>query len=150
MEVKLHVEGLDRLQRKLNALGSSLEREIDVAVGQGAARMQDAVKMLTPTAIEGGGNLKNKIIIQHPQPCTYTVETNVEYAVFVEFGTGFLGDPVKPHTDKLSWVYFSEKYNDFRTAHPRPPAHMFTQGFADTYRTVIVIVDKKIKEIMEK
>lgn len=146
MEIKVSAKDLDRITERLNAITKGLSERADKSIGRGAAMMQGAVKMLTPVDT---GNLRNKIIITHPESYVYTVETNVEYAMFVEFGTGYLGDPRVSHTTKDSWVYFSDKFNGFRTGHPQKPVHMFTQGFADTYKSVVVIVDKEVKEILK-
>jgi hypothetical protein len=78
----------------------------------------------------------------------YAVTTNVEYAVYVEYGTGKLGDPTVPHTSKESWTYYSEKLQKFIMTHGQKPAHMFTKGFAQAHKTAFEIVQKEVKEII--
>ena len=98
MEIKFKVEGLDAWLEKLKALqGIEHDPRINKALGRGAARMQSAVKMLTPVDT---GNLRNKIFTDNPKDMEWQVSTNVEYAAYVEFGTGKLGDPSVPHTSK--------------------------------------------------
>lgn len=147
MEINFRCEGLDAWLNKIAAL-QGLERDpcIDKALGRGAARMQGAVKMLTPVDT---GNLRNKIFLDHSQMMVYNVETNVEYAAFVEFGTGKLGDPAVPHTSKDYWTYYSDALKHFVTTHGQEPAHMFTQGFTTMYKKVVDIVRVEIKEIIK-
>lgn len=146
MDINVNVEGLNALTAKINAI-KGLERniQVDKALGRGGARMQGAVKMLTPVDT---GNLRNKIFLNHEKLMEYAVETNVEYAVFVEFGTGRLGDPAVPHTSKESWTYYSEKLRHFVTTHGQEPVRMFTQGFNTMKNDVVRIVQTEIKEII--
>lgn len=107
--------------------------------------MQAAVKMLTPVDT---GNLRNKIVLDHVQMMEWAIDTNVEYAVFVEFGTGKLGDPAVPHTSKDSWTYYSDELKRFITTHGQEPAYMFTRGFATTYKKAIQIVEVEIRRLI--
>lgn len=146
MEINLRCNGLDNWLRKIGAL-QGLERnpEVDKALGRGAARMQAQVKLLTP---KDTGNLQNKIVLDHVQMMAWAIDTNVEYAVFVEFGTGKLGDPAVPHTSKDSWTYYSDELKRFITTHGQEPAHMFTEGFALTYKKAINIVEVEIRRLI--
>lgn len=146
MDINFNVLGLEELQRKIEAI-KSLETniEIDKALGRGAARMQGQVKLLTPVDT---GNLRNKIFLDHQKMMEYAIETNVEYSLYVEFGTGALGDPSVPHTSKESWVYFSEALQHFVTTHGQKPAAMFRQGFELMKDIVVVIVNREVEEII--
>lgn len=147
MEINIKADGLDNWLKKIAALqGLEKDPRLDKALGRGAARMQGAVKKLTPFDT---GNLRNKIFLDHIQPMVYNVETNVEYAMFVEFGTGKLGDPSVPHTSKEYWTYYSDALQRFVTTHGQEPAWMFTQGFATMYKKVVDIVRVEIKEIIK-
>lgn len=147
MRINFCVEGLSDLTKKLAAL-KNIEKDprIDKALGRGAARVQAAVKMLTPVDT---GNLRNKIVLNHEKMMEYAVTTNVEYAVYVEYGTGKLGDPTVPHTSKESWTYYSNKLQKFITTHGQKPAHMFTKGFAQAHKTAFEIVRKEVMEVIK-
>ena len=147
MEINFKVLGLEEWIRKVNAL-KDIEKnpQIDKALGRGAARVQGAVKMLTPVDT---GNLRNKIFFQHTAPFEWEVNTNVEYAVYVEFGTGKLGDPSVPHTSKDHWTYYSDALQRFVTTHGQPAQHMFVKGFSTTHKAVTEIVRKEVKEIIK-
>jgi hypothetical protein len=77
------------------------------------------------------------------------VTTNVEYAVYVEYGTGKLGDPAVPHTSKDHWTYYNEFAKKFITTHGQKPVHMFAKGFSSTHVKVFDIVQKEVKEIIK-
>lgn len=146
MEVSFRVEGLQHLRRKLETI-KNLERDprVNQALGRGAARIQAQVKLLTP---KDTGNLQNKIIAQPLKFMEWAVETNVEYAIYVEFGTGKPGDPSVPHTSKESWTYYSDKLKRFVTTHGQEPAAMFRTGFDLAHKQAFRIVETEIKEII--
>lgn len=146
MEISFSVEGLQQLRRKLETI-KNLERDprVNQALGRGAARIQAQVKLLTP---KDTGNLQNKIIAQPLKFMEWAVETNVEYAIYVEFGTGKPGDPSVPHTSKESWTYYSDKLKRFVTTHGQEPASMFRTGFDLAHKQAFRIVETEVKEII--
>ena len=146
MQINFQVAGLQELQRKLETI-KNLERDprVNQALGRGAARIQAQVKLLTPVDT---GNLRNKIIAQQEKFMQWVVETNVEYAIFVEFGTGKLGDPAVPHTSKDSWTYYSDELKRFITTHGQEPAAMFRTGFDLAHKQAFRIVETEVKEII--
>lgn len=146
MEISFRVDGLQQLRRKLETI-KNLERDprVNQALGRGAARIQAQVKLLTP---KDTGNLQNKIIAQPLKFMEWAVETNVEYAIYVEFGTGKLGDPSVPHTSKESWTYYSDKLKRFVTTHGQEPASMFRTGFDLAHKQAFRIVETEVKEII--
>ena len=147
LKINCRVEGLDGILKKFAALKNiDKDPRIDKALGRGGARIQAAVKMLTPVDT---GNLVNKIVLNHEKMMEYAVTTNVEYAVYVEYGTGKLGDPTVPHTSKDSWTYYSEKLQKYITTHGQKPAHMFTKGFAQAHKMAFEIVKKEVWEVVK-
>jgi HK97 gp10 family phage protein len=147
LKINCRVEGLDGILKKFAALKNiDKDPRIDKALGRGGARIQAAVKMLTPVDT---GNLVNKIVLNHEKMMEYAVTTNVEYAVYVEYGTGKLGDPTVPHTSKDSWTYYSEKLQKYITTHGQKPVHMFTKGFAQAHKTAFEIVRKEVMEVVK-
>lgn len=146
MQINFQVAGLQELQRKLERI-KNLERDqrVNQALGRGAAYIQAQVKLLTPVDT---GNLRNKIIAQQEKFMEWIVETNVEYAIFVEFGTGRKGDPAVPHTSKESWTYYSDELKRFITTHGQEPAAMFRTGFDVAHKQAFRIVETEVKEII--
>lgn len=146
MEISFRVEGLQHLQRKLEAI-KNLERDprVNQALGRGAKLIQGAVKLLTPVDT---GNLRNKIFAEEEKFMQWIVDTNVEYSLYVEFGTGKLGDPSVPHTNKESWVYYSNALKRFVTTHGQEPAAMFRDGFSQSHRQAFQMIKREVEEII--
>lgn len=146
MQINFQVAGLQELQRKLERI-KNLERDqrVNQALGRGAAYIQAQVKLLTPVDT---GNLRNKIIAQQEKFMEWVVETNVEYAIFVEFGTGRKGDPAVPHTSKESWTYYSDELKRFITTHGQKPAAMFRDGFSQSHRQAFQMIKREVEEII--
>ena len=140
------MDGMQALQRKLDAI-KNLERDprVNQALGRGAKRIQAAVKLLTPVDT---GNLRNKIFAEEEKFMQWIVETNVEYAIFVEFGTGKLGDPAVPHTSKESWTYYSDELKRFVTTHGQKPAAMFRDGFSQSHKQAFQMIKREVEEII--
>ena len=153
MELKFQINGFKEWLEKLDAL-RDIERDprINKALGRGAARMQAAVKMHTPVgdaAWGGTGNLRNKIFLDNPAFNEWGIVSNVEYAPFVEYGTGKLGDPSVPHTAKDHWTYYNDFVKRFITTHGQKPVHMFAKGFVETHVTVFKIVQNEVEELIK-
>lgn len=145
MDLSVSAEGFRRIIDRLNNITD--DARIDRAVGRGASAMQGAVKALTPVDT---GNLHEKIFVEHKAKNEWHVATNVEYAIYVEYGTGKLyGDPSVPHTDKPYWTYFNEKLGHFVTTRGMPPAHMFLLGFQGSTNAVVELVRDEVKEIIQ-
>lgn len=126
MEIDVHCEGIDSLLRRLERAGADVDRIFDVAIEKGAKQLQASIKPVVPV---DEGTLRNSISVEKIEHLAYAVGTNLDYAVYVEFGTGRLGDQAVPHTEKSSWVYFDDKLGHFVTTHGQEPAHFMHDGF---------------------
>ncbi len=93
MEIK--IDGLTALMAKLEHLGGSSETAIDKGLARGTQAIKRDAKSICPYDT---GRLKGSITSEKLAPCTYAVGTNVEYASYVEYGTGQRGDPKIAHT----------------------------------------------------
>lgn len=85
------VEGLDELLANLSGLGGSINESCRKGLERGAKKIQKNAKYLTPVDT---GQLRNSIKTKS-QTTAEGVEaqvfTNLEYAPYVEFGTGQRG-----------------------------------------------------------
>lgn len=76
------------------------------------------------------------------------IETAVEYAPFIEYGTGPLGDPEVAHTQKMTWTYMgADGKLHFARSQParpfmRPALYENRQIFKD-------IIAGKIREVFD-
>ena len=59
------------------------------------------------------GALSQSIVVEQVDGTAVTVGTNLEYGIYVEFGTGSQGDPSVAHTTKAGWVYFNQRTGGF-------------------------------------
>lgn len=94
----VEIKGLQSALKTLNDLGKSVETVVDNSLYKSAHE----IKRVTENTIEAvgavdTGRLRNNIAVEKLDSCRYAVGTPVEYAPYVEFGTGSLGDPVVAH-----------------------------------------------------
>ena len=76
------------------------------------------------------------------------IRTTVPYAMFIEYGTGPLGDPEVPHTDKMQWVY---PYKDgFRVAHSQPARPFMRPALYDNRKAFVRILKTAVKDVFER
>lgn len=97
------IKGLGNLLKKLDALGGNTKEALRVGIHQSIKVVQGDAKMLCPVAPDGG-LLRNSIdetMQVTSDKVTGKVSTNVEYAPYVEFGTGQRGEesPSPPKAD---------------------------------------------------
>ena len=115
MEIK--IDGLEQLIKMLNSLDADVQKYVYQGRDDLAKLIQGQAKLLAPV---DEGQLRNSIELHHIED-TAVVGTNVEHAMYNEFGTGQFGDPKVPHTTKKYWRY--KKDGRFYTTHgmePRP------------------------------
>lgn len=86
------LKNLDSLLRKLDVLGGNSTKALKTGVLQAAKQVQGGAKELTPVDT---GRLRNSIqasVEEKGGEVIGKVSTNVEYAAYLEFGTGKLGE----------------------------------------------------------
>ncbi|MCG7406779.1 HK97 gp10 family phage protein [Paenibacillus sp. ACRRX] len=86
------LSNLGHLVAKLDALGGNSQRALKLGIQQAAAQVQGDAKMLAPSR---DGRLRGSIqakVKERGDTVVGEVSTNVEYAVYVEFGTGQRGE----------------------------------------------------------
>lgn len=87
------IKGLNSLIRKLDALGGNSQKALKTGIRKGTMLVQGDAKELAP--IGDSGLLRNSIqtkVEEKNGNITGKVSTNVEYAAYVEFGTGQRGE----------------------------------------------------------
>lgn len=77
------------------------------------------------------------------------IETSVPYAQYIEYGTGPLGDPEVPHTERMTWVYMGDdgKFHVAKSQEPRP---FMRPALYDNRQVIKKILEKTIKEVWEQ
>jgi len=138
--MEMSIEGLENLMAKLRRLGGSVDAAMNKGLGRGAQKIKRDAKKNCPydtarlkNSIECTNQKFHSFSYADNKKNEYTgsvsgggfkcwvVGTNVEYAMFVEFGTGQLGAPGVPHTmQPWTWRDADGNYHTTYGAPPRP------------------------------
>ena len=134
MELKVNVKGLGRLERKLNSLGGSIAGPVEAALLSGGLVIQNEAKTRAPYR---SGNMRRSIhtetILKTPQVVKVGTGTDVEYAKYVELGTGIYA--VGGDGRKTPWRYKAANGVTYWTAGMRPKP--FLRPAADEKRAEV-------------
>lgn len=87
-----NINGVSNLLKKLDALDVGSKKVLRQSIGRNIKMVQGEAKLLCP--VDSGG-LRNSIttnVKETDKGITATVSTNMEYAPYVEFGTGKKGE----------------------------------------------------------
>lgn len=88
------MKNLDRLMRKLDKLGGNTQKALVKGVGDATKLVVGDAKMLAPVAEVDGGGLQLSIqgeVYEDKDAIIGKTSTNLDYAPYVEFGTGQRG-----------------------------------------------------------
>lgn len=90
-----------QLYAALSALeASASSAAMQTALNAAAAVVQGSAKRLCPA---NDGQLRNSIVVAHEPDGGTVVAATAAHAIFVEFGTGYRGNPAVAHTTKKQW-----------------------------------------------
>lgn len=120
---------------------------LEKGLRKGAEMIKDEIKVRTPVDT---GFLRERITVEKESLQRFTIGTNVEYAPYVEFGTGQLGDPSVPHTAKLYWKYYDNVRGQWVTTHGQRPVHFFQEGFYAGKDKAVQCIADAIKEAVQR
>ena len=139
MAVSVEVHGVNELKMKLTDLANMTK--IKQAVDKATVVVEGEIKSLTPVVT---GKLRSSI---HPKPAVIEgnsavgkVYTNTEYAMYVEYGVGRLGQGSHP---KLASGY-SNEVNGF-TARA-----MFYRGLKNKKKAVTTLIRSAVQEDLRR
>ncbi len=115
------LSGLDNLLDGLAKLGSGgVEEAVRQGLYDAALELQVDAKNNVPVAEKDGGRLRDSICITEI-PDGYDVGTNVEYAIYQEFGTGQRGDPSVDHVTEKEHIKNGKGTGEFYPYMGIPP-----------------------------
>lgn len=83
MQIKINISGSDAAEAKLMAFANSIVPKVSEAVAQGGLLVEGEAKALAPVDT---GALRDSITSQ-PAGMQCDIGTNIEYAIYQEFGT---------------------------------------------------------------
>lgn len=116
MSNEIKLEGLDEVLAKLDKISSP--QNIEKALGKACALVERSAKQKAP---KGDGELRRSITSQ-VEGLQGVVFTPLEYAPYVEFGTGLFAEGGQGRTWDLPWSYQDEKgeWHSSKGQHPSP------------------------------
>ena len=88
------------------------------------------------------GRLRGSITV-NVEGNTAEIGTNLEYAPFVEYGTGSKGDKSVAHTTKKQWTYRSG--DNFYTTSGQKPQPFLTPALKNNKDTIIKLIREAVK-----
>lgn len=141
----IRVDGLDRLIKKLESVRADSNAVVERGLLKAAHRVRVRAVLLCPVRPINGGGLRDSIQVTKKAALTVAVGTSKEYAPYVEYGTGTLGDPSVPHTDKKSWCYKGED-GEWYTSHGQE-AQPFLRPAVHTEEIIGIVSDEVKREI---
>ena len=101
------IKGLDQWFRKTDNKSKELEESVKSLIAETAYKIESDAKKLTPVDT---GNLRRSIKTDIKEDgLTAEIGTNVEYAIYVEFGTS--KQPARPYLTP-AYVKQKKKFND--------------------------------------
>lgn len=164
-----NIKGIDKLLKKLDTLNVDSKQVLKESIEKNMKMVQGEAKLLCPVAEEKGGGLRNSIttnVKETDRGITATVSTNMEYAPYVEFGTGKKGEnsggdkypgPLSYKQDKWLVVIPALKNNDdkgIRWIDGQPAQPYLYPALKNNEDKVIKNItsdlNKKIKEVSGK
>ena len=105
-----------QLIEKMKSLRGDSGDVLDRALLEAGEKVRVRAVLLCPVDT---GELRSSIRVQRLSRGVVAVGTNKEYAPYVEYGTGTLGDSAVPHTSKQEWRWQDEQGN-WHTSHGSP------------------------------
>ena len=124
------IERIEKVVSQLRDVGANVPQIVDNALQESAQQLR--AKVVENINIQNAvdtGELKGSIYADKLGMCEWAITARAPHAVFVEYGTGNLGDPEVAHTTRPSWVYFNKNLGEYRTAHPMPARPFMRTSF---------------------
>jgi len=154
-----HRDDFTRLDRKLATL-SDMADVIESEVGPEICEVMRvyALDRLDALVYDGNsrpvtGNLRNSVetaqdVILRTGDATVSIgiASSADYALFIEYGTGALGDPAIPHTSKPKWFYFGPDGSP-HWGYPQHPRPFMRPALYDNVSLFKDIIEGKLTEV---
>lgn len=140
-----NLKGLDELLAKLSGLGGNIRQSSKKALERGAKKIQKNAKYLTPVDT---GYLRNMIKTKSEETqigAEAQVYTNVDYAPYVEFGTGQRG--TESNIDRPDGVTYKADWKG-QSAQPfMTPAYLHAKNTGEVEQEVIKSIEQDIRKL---
>ena len=141
-------EKFTELYKKLKAAGKDADKAVNEGLRLGAMAIQAAAKLnIRSVGAYDTGQLFRSISHEEIEN-GYAVGTNVEYAPYIEYGTGTLGSDEVAHSQRESWSYVGLDGNWHR-AKAQPPRPYLRPAFDSNIETVKTLLRRKMLEVFD-
>lgn len=130
------VEGLDDVLEAISNMAD--EQELKLAMGKACAFVEGEAKKKAP---KGNGELRRSIesrVENNGGDIVGVVSTPLEYAPYVEFGTGLFAEDGDGRKD-VPWCYQDEK-GEWHTTSGQPPAPFLRPALHENRATILRIL----------
>lgn len=156
-------EGYAALRAKLQALQEIADTIEERAAPRASEVMRNHAVMklripsgLVPKPAVDTGNLRNSVeskdsefVIRKTSTIVeFGIQTGVEYAPFIEYGTGPLGDPEVAHTDRTRWFY-RDAHGQAHMARSQPARPFMRPALYENRMLIRDIIEETITEVFE-
>jgi HK97 gp10 family phage protein len=136
MNADIKLDGYDEVIVALNSLVD--EAKIQAALGRACALVERSAKIKAP---KGNGELRRSITSK-VEGLEGVVYTPLEYAPYVEFGTGIHAEGGKGRQD-VPWVYCDEK-GEFHTTEGQHPQPFLRPALQQNRKKIVKIIKENI------
>lgn len=139
------IEGLDKLLTTLSGLGGNIKESSKKGLERGAKKIQKNVKYLTPVDT---GHLRNSIKTKSQSTqdgAEAQVYTNLEYAPYVEFGTGQRGS--ESNIDRPEGISYKADWKGMPAQPYMTPAYLHAKNTGEVEQEVIKSIQQDIRKL---
>ena len=128
------------MERILAKVGERIRGEAILRAPVDYGQLAGSISWATHRSGDGGKISKPR------QKWTLYVGTNVEYAAYVEYGTGLFAEGGEGR--KTPWVYYNEKLGRFVRTHGNPPQPYLRPAARNAERDIIPIAKREIEQAL--
>lgn len=139
------LQGLDELLANLSGLGGNVKESARKGIERGAKKIQKNAKLLTPVDT---GTLRNSIKTKSEitaEGAEAQVYTNLEYAPYVEFGTGQRGS--ESSIERPSGVSYKADWKGQAAQPYLTPAYLHAKNTGEVEQEVVKSIEQEIRKL---
>lgn len=132
----------DKLFKDIKSASDELIKELDAEMGASIEEMATSAKQMAPVS-PGGGRLRASINVEKVRPLVYYLNADVNYAAYVEFGTGPAAKEYVPTLDS-DWQEYAKSFQKSTPGHT--PVKKF---FYPSITRIFPIMIKRMENIIK-
>lgn len=141
------VEGLEELFATLSGLGGDIKESSRKGLERGAKKIQKNAKYLAPVKT---GQLRNSIKTKSQTTqdgAKAQVYTNLEYAPYVEFGTGVRGASSHVEKPEETDIHYNARWMGQRAQPYLTPAYLHAKNTGEVEQEVVKSIQQEIRKL---